>query len=281
LKAALDSALSQTYSDFELLLVDDGSTDSTLDVATAFRDPRIRIHRNDRRLGIPGNWNHCLELAQAGYVKFLFQDDLLAPQAVGRLVAALEAVPTASMAFSRREVRHDGPNKHLPLLGPGYLDVVSRFYAAFNGPFDGIDLVRRGVQEGWDLAVNVVGEPSFVILRREAALRAGGFDPRFAQLVDWDFWLRLAQASPLVFVDESLGVFRVHAQGQSAANHRRLRNIFECIRVLGRIRRRYGRDLTGPARRRLRGAQCRYAAHLAGEFVRSLPPLRERAPLRD
>lgn len=272
LRASLESAFSQTYSDFELLLVDDGSTDGTLDVAAAFRDPRIRVHRNGHRLGIPGNWNHCLRLAQGRYVKFLFQDDLLAPHAVATLVAALEGAPTASLAFSRREVRHEGSRDDLPLLGPGYADVVSRFYAAFRGAFDGIDLVRQALEDGWDLAVNVVGEPSFVLLRREAAIRAGGFDPRFGQLVDWDLWLRLARGSPVVFVDESLGVFRVHAGGQSAANHRRLRTVAECVRILGHVRLHYGPRLTRAARRRLAMAQCRYGLHLAGETFRSVCP---------
>jgi GT2 family glycosyltransferase len=161
------------------------------------------------------------------------------------------------------------------------LDVVSRFYATFQGRFEGIDLIRQGLHEGWDLAVNIVGEPSFVIFRREAARRAGGFDPSFVQLVDWDLWLRLARDSPVVFVHESLGVFRVHAQGQSASNHRRLRTVTECIRILGRIRQHYGPCLTRAARRRLIAAQCRYGVHLAGELVRSVPRWRARQALRD
>lgn len=270
LAAALESALSQTYGDFELLLVDDVSTDGSFDVIAGFSDPRLRIHRNEQRLGIPGNWNRCLALARGQYVKFLFQDDLLAPRAVEMLMAALTSVPDASFAFSRREIRHEGSRgDDLPLLGPAYSDVVSRFYATFRGGFHGIELVRQGLQQGWDLAVNVVGEPSFVLLRREVAIRAGGFDPSFGQLVDWDLWLRLARESPIVFVHENLGVFRVHAEGQSASNHRRLRTVAECIRILGGIRRRYGSRLTRRERRRLFTSQCRYGAHLAGEFVRS------------
>lgn len=282
LRAALESALAQSYSEFEMLVVDDGSTDATMEIVASFSDPRLRIARNDGRLGIPGNWNHCLNLARGRYVKFLFQDDVLDPQAVEKLVAALEAEPRAALAFSRREVRHEGAVREgLPLLGPGYSDVVSRFYATFRGRFDGIDLVRHGLQEGWDLAVNVVGEPSFVLFRREAALKAGGFDPSFGQLVDWDLWLRLARESPVVFVDESLGVFRVHAASQSASNHRRLRTVNECIRLLGEVRRRYGPQLTRPARLRLVLAQCRYGLHLVGEAIRSISPRRSRAALRD
>jgi hypothetical protein len=209
-------------------------------------------------------------------VKFLFQDDLIHSHAVARLLTALETAPEAGFAFSRREVRYEGPSEGLPLLSPGRPPEVEGFCAGFRGRFDGIDLVRRGLREGWDLAVNVVGEPSFVLLRREAARRAGGFDARLRQLVDWDLWLRLAKNAPAVFVPEPLGVFRVHPRSQSAANYRRLRTIVECMRILRCIRRHFGPRLTAGERRRLMATQCRYGVHLAGEVLRSVPRVRAR-----
>jgi hypothetical protein len=195
---------------------------------------------------------------------------------VALLLSALETTPEAGFAFSRREVRYDRPREVLPPLGPRHFHEVEAFRAGFRDRFDGIDLVRRGLREGWDLAVNVVGEPSFVLLRREAALRAGGFDAGLRQLVDWDLWLRLASTAPAVFVPETLGVFRVHARSQSVANYRRLRTVVECMRILRRIRRHFGPRLTAGERRRLMAAQCRYGAHLAGEVLRSVPRARAR-----
>jgi hypothetical protein len=134
----------------------------------------------------------------------------------------------------------------------------------------GDDLVRGALREGRDLTVNVVGEPSFVLLRREAALRAGGFNPGFRQLVDWDLWLRLGRDAPLAFVDETLGVFRVHHRGQSSLNHGSLRIPWEYARLLTRIRRTYGGRLDRAERRQLASARWRCRRHVAGEALRLL-----------
>src|SRR5437899_12562971 len=81
LAPCLESALNQTWTDFELLIVDDASSDDTVAIteACAARDRRVRVARNPRNLGLVGNWNRCLELAKGTWIKFLFQDDLLSP----------------------------------------------------------------------------------------------------------------------------------------------------------------------------------------------------------
>ena len=65
---AIQSVLTQSFTDFELLVVDDHSSDNTLDIVRSFADSRLSIHQNEKRLGIPRNWNHCLALAQGEYV---------------------------------------------------------------------------------------------------------------------------------------------------------------------------------------------------------------------
>jgi glycosyltransferase involved in cell wall biosynthesis len=268
---ALRSALAQTLRDFELLVVDDGSTDDTLQVVAGFDDPRLRVVRNASRLGLPGNWNRCLELARGEYVKFLFQDDLLEPWAVERLVDALRLAPEAGLAFGRRIIRHENGGTRVPLLlGDAYPEMQRRFYAAARGGMRGEDLVRTALREGRDLTVNVLGEPSFVLLRRHAVLRAGGFDPAYRQLVDWDLWLRLGRDAVLVFVDETLGTFRVHDGGESVRNHGSLRVPWEYVRLLAGVHRQYGETLARPDRRRLETARWRCRRHLAGEALRLL-----------
>jgi glycosyltransferase involved in cell wall biosynthesis len=268
---ALRSAIAQTFRDLELLVVDDGSTDGTLQIVAGFDDPRLRVVRNTQRLGLPGNWNRCLGLARGEYVKFLFQDDLLEPWALERLVDALRAAPEASLAFGRRSIRHENGGARTPLLlGDAYPELQRRFYAAARGGVRGEDLVRTALREGRDLTVNVLGEPSFVLLRTGAALRAGGFDPSYRQLVDWDLWLRLGRDAVLVFVDETVGTFRVHDGGQSVRNHGSLRVPWEYVRLLTGIHRHYGETLAQPDRRRLETARWRSRRHLAGEALRMI-----------
>src|ERR1700730_17966377 len=89
LPACLDSALSQTYSDFELLIVDDCSSDDSVDIAKAYakRDSRIQVFVNDHNLGLVGNWNRSVQLSRGEWVKFIFQDDLIRPECLGRMLS--------------------------------------------------------------------------------------------------------------------------------------------------------------------------------------------------
>lgn len=80
LEACLDSVLSQTYKNIEILVVDDGSTDATLKILGRYvaSDQRIRLVRNvvvsnEHNLGLVGNWNHCIELSQDEWIKFVYR----------------------------------------------------------------------------------------------------------------------------------------------------------------------------------------------------------------
>jgi len=259
----LATALAQTFADIEVLVVDDASADGTLDVVAEVRDPRVRVLRGERRLGIPGNWNRCLSEARGEYLKLLGQDDLLTATAVERLVAALDARASSPLAFSRREIRHEAGEHPLPLAGDSYPRALERFYASFSQTVTGLEIVEGALGRGQDPTVNLVGEPSFVLMRTEAVRAIGGFDPAFRQLVDWDLWLRLGRRGPLVFVDESLGVFRVHPRGASAAHNGSLTTRREFLGVLSRIRELYLGELTPPSRRRLRQELWRCRRHYA------------------
>ena len=90
LEACLDSVLSQSYPDFEVVIVDDQSSDNTWDLLNQYaaRDNRIRLFRNEQNLGLVGNWNRCLELAQGEWIKFVFQDDWITPDCIEHMVRA-------------------------------------------------------------------------------------------------------------------------------------------------------------------------------------------------
>lgn len=258
----LATALGQTFEDVEILVVDDASEDGTLETVATIPDARVRVLRGKERLGIPGNWNRCLAEARGEYVKVLCQDDLLAATAVERLVTALDASPASPLAFSRREIRHQGLQTPLPLLGDSYLRALEGFYASFAGELTGAQMIESALLRGQDPTVNLIGEPSFALMRSDAARSSGGFDQGLRQLVDWDLWLRLARRGPVAFVDASLGVFRVHPGGASAANNKSLRTRLEFLKILARIRQEYAADLSPEARHRLAREQWRCRRHL-------------------
>ena len=78
-RSAVDSILSQTFSDFELLVIDDGSTDGSIAVVQSYRDPRIRLARNNANLGVSATRNKGIQLARGVYLAFLDSDDCAYP----------------------------------------------------------------------------------------------------------------------------------------------------------------------------------------------------------
>src|SRR5271155_1367190 len=110
LAEAIESVLAQDFHDFELLIVDDGSTDNTAEVVRPFcaRDERVHFAVNAVNLGMAQNWNHCLRQARGEYVKFLFGDDKLCHrQALSKLLALLQAHPSAVLAASARVILNE------------------------------------------------------------------------------------------------------------------------------------------------------------------------------
>jgi glycosyltransferase involved in cell wall biosynthesis len=204
LAEAIESVLAQDFQDFELLIVDDCSSDQTAEVVRPFcdRDRRVRFVANPSNLGMVENWNRCLEQARGEYIKFLFGDDKLSgPQALGRMLGMLRDNPSAVLAASARRIldeKSEGTQIWRPLP---------------EGCHDGRKVIARCLIEN----ANLVGEPSAVLFRRKDARR--GFDPKFRQIVDMEMWFHLLEQGDLAYTREPLCAFREHARQQSKLNN--------------------------------------------------------------
>src|SRR5438270_4906877 len=86
----LESVVAQTFTDFEVIIADDQSTDHTVPIIKSFNDPRIELIQNEQNLGLGENWNKVLSRARGKYVKLLGDDDVLYPECLARQTAALE-----------------------------------------------------------------------------------------------------------------------------------------------------------------------------------------------
>jgi len=106
LESALDSLLAQSYSDYELVIVDNASVDATEEICRAYasRDARIRYHRNAVNLGPARNFYRTLELSTGRYYKYAADDDLYDPQFIDRCVSPLEADPSLVCCYSRAQL---------------------------------------------------------------------------------------------------------------------------------------------------------------------------------
>jgi len=197
--AALESLLGQRDADLELVVVDDGSSDGTVELVERLtRGTRTRLLRPGRL----GSWvaasNLGLREARGEWACFLHQDDLWLPSRLARLRAELPGARGALLLHHARYVDPDGAT-----LGD------------WRCPLPAGDVPSDDVLERL-LVQNFVAMPS-PAFRRAAALEQGGLDERLWFSADWDLWLRLAAAGPVRFLDETLASFRLHPESQTAA----------------------------------------------------------------
>jgi cellulose synthase/poly-beta-1,6-N-acetylglucosamine synthase-like glycosyltransferase len=196
LRGCIESVLAQTYNDFELVVSDDASSDSTCDIVRGFPDPRIRLHRLDQNVGMAANFNHAFSLARGKYIKFMCHDDRLDPACLSKQVAALEesadaAMVTCALRFVNASGRTLGTSSWIK--HQGFLS-----YA---------DLVAATLIYG-----NIAGPPSAVLIRRSVLGRVGLFSLDLPQFLDVDLWMRLAAQGPVIYLREPLCAFRLHPQ---------------------------------------------------------------------
>ena len=106
LRPALDSILTQTFADFELIVSDNASADATQEICSAYaaRDHRIRYHRNERNIGGAPNHNRTIELANGQYFKWAHYDDIWAPELLARSVEILDRYPNVVLCYSATKV---------------------------------------------------------------------------------------------------------------------------------------------------------------------------------
>ncbi len=205
LPATIDSVLRQSYTNFEIWIVDDASPDNTADVVGACGDPRIHYVRNERNLGPNANWNRCLDLAQGKYYKLLPHDDLIEPDSLSEHVAIFEADRDEKLAlvFGSRLIIDD--------RGRPYFTRGLR--GAHAGRIDGKALVRRCVRAG----ANLIGEPGNGLIRRSIIERVGPYDASHPYLVDLDYWFRVLAHGDAYYTGKRSSCFRVSPGSWSVA----------------------------------------------------------------
>ena len=204
LPEAIESVLAQDFRDYEFLIIDDCSSDTSAAIISGYakKDTRITAFVNGQNVGMVNNWNLCMQRARGSYIKFLFGDDeLVSPGAIARMVQALESDHRVSLVTSARRIIDERSRE---------IKVASAYRE--HGPVPGTDIITDCLLE----RLNKIGEPSAVMFRKEQAGR--GFDARYRQLVDLEMWFHLLEQGMFVYETEPLVAFRVHSEQQTRQN---------------------------------------------------------------
>lgn len=218
LETCLDSAIKQSFHDIEIIIVDDCSTDSTWDIATQYaaRDKRVKLFRNEKNLGLVGNWNRCIEVSKGEWVKFLFQDDCLAENCIEKMMAVIS--PTDKMVASKRSFIFDNTvssstknyyeNKVRTFENTGIRSTSPVF----------IEAKQVSTMTIQNICLNFIGEPTFILFKRDVIAEVGVFNQDLIQICDLEYFLRIATRFGIRYIPESLSYFRIHSKSTSASN---------------------------------------------------------------
>lgn len=217
LAEAVASLQAQTFDDWELIIVDDGSTDTTLEMANsvALGDSRIRVIQQ-ANAGPAATRNTGVSHSTQSSPTFLFldADDVLLPGALASLRAALSDHPDAGAVHGLAEfVNAEGQR-----IRQGE---SSRWTYARRLKVDGWLTRQLGVGEPLGfrslLCCNSIQTPGTALVRRQALMEAEGFDPDIRITEDWDLWIRLAERLPVYLVPELVLEYRLHEDSFSAS----------------------------------------------------------------
>ena len=259
LDEALQSLLKQTLRDFEVLIVDDGSTDGSFELCQSYasRDDRFKVSRNEERLGLFKNYNACIAKAGGRFIKLYAQDDCFHPTMFQRMVQALESHGTVGVIACAKK----------------WIDENGQAIAARNAKenrqlaaFDQDTLVpgREAIRETLHAINNWLGEPSTIMFRKELA--DTGFDTRYRQIGDLDYWLRILDGDKdFYFIAEPLCDFRRHSEAMSTRNARSLVAQLDWYLLAGKFAKYLG-QMEPPQ------TQEQFGRRLSARLVRSFGP---------
>lgn len=185
---SIESVLNQTYQNWELIIVNDCSTDDTLEVAEAYqkKDPRIHVISNEKNLKLPCTLNRGFAKAKGEYYTWTSDDNIYKPEALTRLAKELDNDSTCSLVYS------------------DYTDIDA----------DGNEIGRRVLDEPEYIVIgNVVG--ACFLYRAEMAKKIGEYDTDLFLAEDYDYWIRICREGKIKHIKDNLYLYRRHKNSLS------------------------------------------------------------------
>jgi glycosyltransferase involved in cell wall biosynthesis len=203
LRQSLDSCLSQTYRNIELIVVDDGSSDQTPQIVNSYEDPRLRYVRHPRNKGLPTALNTGFDRATGDYLTWTSDDNMFLPDAVEKMVRFAEA---------------------------GHHAFVFCDYYRFTGADTSLGTVRVALPDDPPLDKdNYIGY--CFLYSREVRDRVGDYDPNTRLAEDYDYWIRISKQFPLTHLNEPLYLTRFHDKSLYATRYSEVKLVDFLLRL--------------------------------------------------
>ncbi|GEM_PF-655813 len=248
LTQAIDSVLAQTYKNYELIIIDDGSSDNTPEILAAYQNlPQIRLYRHARNVGMAANWNIGLQLCQGEFIAKLDSDDYYEPTYLETAMAFFQKNQAVGLVFS-------GVNLVYP---DGRYEPEMRFLYSWVRERDSFlaSLLR----------LCIIRSPS-VCVRRACYEQVGGFNEQMKIHADWEMWVRLAANYPVGFINQLLANYRTNhvtnCTAQAAVDGRSMHDLRLWLDLLANQRLPY--RLTANEEREFRWGIYEMEMHFAG-----------------
>jgi glycosyltransferase involved in cell wall biosynthesis len=193
---AIESVLSQTYQDFEFIITDDGSIDGTVGAIKKIADSRIKLFCFSKNQGVCAAMNNCIKEAKGEYIALINSDDAWMPEKLEKQVKFLEENSGIGATFTHVKIIDDNGNDR-----PEGSDLHTKVFAQPNK-------TRFQWLEHFFFKGNCLCHPS-VLIRKHCYEEIGFYDERFAQLPDFDFWIRLCTRYEIYIMPANLVRFRI------------------------------------------------------------------------
>lgn len=218
---ALNSVVTQSYRNIEVIISDDNSNDGTLIICEGFKKKTgIPVHiysHNPSTIG--ANWDNTIKYSNGKYIKFLFQDDVLKPDCIETMMDYL-LKNNLEIIFSKREIIDEKGflSKSDFLIRFGDLQQginldINDFYI-----FSRKDIKLLGSNKNNSLQYNFLGEPVAALFSRKLYDDIGNFESPLKQFLDLEYWLKVLKKYPIGIVSQKLIQFRIHQNQASAIN---------------------------------------------------------------
>lgn len=217
---SLDSIINQSYENIEIIISDNQSTDTTLDVIKSVLLSKTTITYkiiNNKQNGIGDNWNNCIKHSGGKYIKFLFQDDILEKSCISEMVDLAESNQNIGLVYSKRKFLLEDSLKY-----KSWLKRFKNLHLHWDSNIleSPICSGKKYLKDKHFLnePLNKIAEPSATLIRKECFEKIGLFRNDLKQVLDFELYHRIMMHYDIGFIDKKLVAFRLHDQQASQIN---------------------------------------------------------------